>query len=134
MGLFGKKKPGGSRVVGFLSEADDAYMLAFQSRNIKPFTPYADPAVCNALLQEILSGEDRFFGSSKLRKREWKVTLDDGRVVQAVKCVSHTPVATGHGLSVALGDAISQTWDVRVDGQSQFKVIKIGRPKIDESD
>lgn len=134
MGLFGnKKKSGGSRVVSFLSEADDAYMLAFQSQNIKPFAPYADPAVCTAILQEIRSGEDRFFGSSKLRKREWKVTLDDGRVVQAVKCVSHTPVATGHGMSIALGDSVTQAWDVRVDGQSQFKVIKVGRPRVDET-
>ena len=49
MGLFGSKKTksvaGSSRVIGFLDKADDAYMLAFDSKNIKPFAPYADPAV-----------------------------------------------------------------------------------------
>ena len=130
MGLFGgkKKTSGGPRVIGFLCDADDAYMLAFDSKNIKPFAPYADPAVCNALLEEILSGEDRYFGSSKLRKREWKIVLDDGRVVQAVKSVSHTPVATGFGGSIDLGDTIEQEWDVEADGK-KYKVIKIGRPK-----
>ena len=72
MGWFGSKKnktaAGSSRVIGFLDKADDAYMLAFESKNIKPFTPYADPAVCTAVLQEILSGEDGYFGTSKLRK------------------------------------------------------------------
>lgn len=130
MGLFGgkKKTSGGPRVIGFLCDADDAYMLAFDSKNIKPFAPYADPAVCNALLEEILSGEDRYFGSSKLRRREWKIVLDDGRVVQAVKSVSHTPVATGFGGSIDLGDTIEQEWDVEADGK-KYKVIKIGRPK-----
>ncbi len=135
MGLFGKPKPkGGSRLVGFLSEADDAYMLAFEAKNIKPFVPYADPAVCTALLQEILSGEDRFFGSSKLRQREWKVTLDDGRVVQAVKSVSHAPISVGRGVSIPLGDSIKQVWDVRVEGKDAFKVIRVGRPERGESD
>lgn len=133
MGLFGKKKDkaGGSRVIGFLSDADDAYMLAFDSRNIKPFAPYADPAVCNALLQEILSGEDKFFGSSKLRKREWKIVLDDGRIVQAIKCVSHTPINAGRGVTIPLGEPIKQAWDVQVDGKNMFKVIHIGRAKVD---
>lgn len=137
MGLFGNKHKapgGGSRVVGFLSEADDAYMLAFDSKNIRPFAPYADPAVCNALLQEILSGEDRFFGSSKLRKREWKVVLDDGRTVQAVKCVSHAPISVGRGVSIPLGDTVKQAWDVQVDGRNTFKVIRIGRPVVDGED
>ncbi len=134
MGLFGRSKPkGGSRLIGFLSDADDAYMLAFEAKNIKPFAPYADPAVCTALLQEILSGEDRFFGSSKLRKREWKVTLDDGRVVQAVKCVSHAPISVGRGVSIPLGDSIKQVWDVRVEGKDAFKVIRVGRPEHGES-
>lgn len=129
MGLFGgKKKPaGGSRVIGFLDRADDAYMLAFESKNIKPFTPYADPAVCTAVLQEILSGEDRYFGTSKLRKRSWEVVLDDGRVVRAVKHVGHEAINCGRGLSIPLGDQISQVWDVTVDGVNQFKVVKIGR-------
>lgn len=134
MGLFGPKKAsGGNKVIGFLSDADDAYMLAFEAKNIKPFAPYADPAVCTALLQEILSGEDRFFGSSKLRKREWKITLDDGRVIQAVKSVSHAPVHAGKGISIPLGDHITQVWDVRVDGKNAFKVIRVGRPRTDEA-
>ena len=131
MGLFnwGKKsnKPGSNRVISFLSDADDAYMLAFQAKNIKPFAPYADPAVCSAVLKEILSGEDRYFGSSKLRKREWTITLDDGRVVSAVKTMSHEAINCGRGLFIPLGDRITQVWDVRVDGVNQFKVIQIGR-------
>lgn len=135
MGLFGSKKDkhsgAGSRIVGFLSDADDAYMLAFDSRNIKPFVPYADPAVCNALLQEILSGEETFFGSSKLRKREWQIVLDDGRVVQAIKRVSHAPINAGRGVTIPLGDTIEQAWDVKVDGKNAFKVIHIGRARVD---
>lgn len=130
MGLFGNKSrkvAGGSRVIGFLDKADDAYMLAFESKNIKPLTPYADPAVCTAVLQEILSGEDRYFGTSKLRKRSWEVVLDDGRVVQAVKRVGHEAINCGRGLSIPLGDKVTQAWDVSVDGVNQFKVIKIGR-------
>lgn len=129
MGLFGSKKKvaGSPSVIGFLDKADDAYMLAFASKNIKPFTPYADPAVCTAVLQEILSGEDRYFGTSKLRKRSWEVVLDDGRVVRAVKSVGHEAINCGHGLSIPLGDQVSQAWDVLVDGVNQFKVIKIGR-------
>lgn len=137
MGLFGRKKeqssqPGSGKLVGFLSDADDAYMLAFEARNIKPFAQYADPAVCTAILQEILSGEDRFFGVAKLRQREWKVTLDDGRTVQAIKLVSHKPVKVGRGVSIPLGDTIKQVWDVRVDGKNKFKVIRVGRPQLDE--
>lgn len=133
MGLFGSKKPaatGGGRVIGFLNKADDAYMLAFESKNIKPFTPYADPAVCNAVLQEVLSGEDHYFGAAKLRNRTWQVTLDDGRVVSAVKTVSHEAIKAGRGISIPLGDSVTQVWDVRVDGGPvQFKVIKIGKVK-----
>ena len=136
MGLFGSKKPkrsaGSSRVIGFLDKADDAYMLAFESKNIKPFAQYADPAVCTAVLQEILSGEDRYFGTSKLRKRSWEVVLNDGRVVRAVKRVGHEAINCGRGLSIPLGDQISQAWDVSVDGVNQFKVIRIGRAADDD--
>ena len=128
MGLFGRKKSSaGGKVIGFLDKADDAYMLAFRSKNIKPFAPYADSAVCTAVLQEILSGEDRYFGTSKLRKRSWEVVLDDGRTVRAVKSVSHDPINCGKGIRLPLGDQVSQAWDVTVDGVNQFKVIKIGR-------
>lgn len=132
MGLFGgKKKLGGPKVIGFLSDADDAYMLAFEAKNVAPFAPYADPAVCTALLQEILSGRETAFGSSKLRERDWSVVLDDGRLVQAVKSVSHKPIKAGNGISISLGDCIQQVWDVRVDGKDTFKVMHIGRPKKD---
>jgi len=131
MGLFGSKKKrdtaGGSKVIGFLNKADDAYMLAFESKNIKPFASYADPAVCTAVLQEILSGEDRYFGTSKLRKRSWDVVLDDGRVVRAIKSVGHEAINCGRGMSIPLGDQVQQVWDISVDGVNQFKVIKIGR-------
>lgn len=130
MALFGNRKnrkvpTAETRLIGFLEKADDAYMLAFESKNIKPFTPYADPAVCTAVLQEILSGEDRYFGTSKLRKRSWEVVLDDGRTVRAVKRVGHVAINCGRGVSVPLGDDISQAWDVSVDGVNQFKVIRI---------
>ena len=136
MGLFGSKKTksvaGSSRVIGFLDKADDAYMLAFDSKNIKPFAPYADPAVCTVVLQEILSGEDRYFGTSKLRKRSWEIVLDDGRTVRAVKHVGHEAINCGHGLSIPLGDQISQEWDVSVDGVRQFRVIRIRRASNDQ--
>jgi len=131
--LFGRKKTaGGPVLLGFLDKADDAYMLAFESKNIKPFVPFADPAVCTAVLQEILSGEDRYFGISKLRKRSWDIVLDDGRVVRAVKHVGHESINCGHGISIPLGDQLCQVWDVSVDGVNQFKVIKIGRADPDE--
>lgn len=132
MGLFGKRpaRTGSGRVLDFLNKADDAYMLVFESKNIKPLTSYADPAVCNAVLQEVLSGKDHYFGAAKLRKRTWQVTLDDGRVVSAVKTVSHEAIKAGRGVSIPLGDAISQVWDVRVDGgPTAFKVIRIGKVK-----
>lgn len=130
MSLFrrGKKY---TDVVGFLDQADNAYMLAFESRNIKPFTPYADPAVCTAVLKEVLSGEGKYFGASKLRKRVWEVVLDDGRVVRAVKHLSHVPINCGRGLTIPLGDSETQAWDVSVDGVNQFKVIRIGRVVTD---
>lgn len=139
MGLFGfgkkdaaPKVQGANKIVSFLNAADDAYMLAFDSKNIKPFAPYADPAVCAAVLQEVLSGEDRFFGTSKLRQRTWSIVLADGRQVTAVKTVGHEAVRCGHGLSIPLGDTIQQQWDIRVDGVHQFKVFKIGRAKLNE--
>ena len=123
MGLFGKKK---TTVVGFLDKADDAYMLAFESKNIKPFAPYADAAVCTAVLQEILSGEERYFGTAKKRKRSWEVVLDDGRKVRAIKCVCHEPIKCG-SINIKLGDDVVQAWEVHVNGVNQFKVVKIGR-------
>ena len=129
MGLFGRKKSAAksSRVVSFLDKADDAYMLSFESKNVKPLSVYADPAVCTAVLAEILSGEDRYFGASKLRKRSWEVLLDDGRKVRAIKHVGHESINCGHGMCIPLGDRETQVWDISVDGVDQFKVIKIGR-------
>ena len=133
MSLFSNRKQSDNNatVIGFLNKADDAYMLAFESKNIKPFTPYADPAVCTAVLSEILSGEERFFGTSKLRKRSWDVVLEDGRVVRAVKHVGHEAINCGHGVRIPLGDNECQAWDVSVDGVSTFKVIKIRRTAED---
>ena len=129
MSLFSKRNKNdcSSTVIGFLNKADDAYMLAFESKNIKPFTPYADAAVCTAVLSEILSGEDRYFGVSKLRKRSWDVVLADGRVVRSVKHVGHEAINCGHGVRIPLGDPMCQAWDVSVDGVNTFKVIKIRR-------
>lgn len=125
--MFGKSKKTETTLIGFLDQADDAYMLAFEAKNIKPFVPYADASVCTAVLQEILSGREHCFGAPKLRKRSWEVTLDDGRVVRAVKHVTHEPIKCGRGLSIPLGDPVQQAWDISVDNVPKFKVIKIRR-------
>lgn len=130
--MFGKSKKSKVTLIGFLDQADDAYMLAFESKNIKPFVPYADSTVCTAVLQEILSKKDQCFGASKLRKRSWEVVLDDGRIVKAMKHITHEPIKCGRGLSIPLGDPVSQAWDISVNDVPQFQVIKIRRVQ-DES-
>jgi hypothetical protein len=132
MRLFKKKHENPPTVISFLNKADDAYMLAFESKNIKPFAPFADPSVCTAVLQEIFSGKDQFFGASKLRKRSWAVTLNDGRVIRAIKHIGHIAINCGHGIFIPLGDKVCQAWDVSVNDVNQFKVIKIGRASENE--
>lgn len=118
---------GHTQLLQFLENADDAYILAFSSKNIRPLVPYADATVCNAVLCEILSGEDKSFGVAERRDRTWEVILNDGHVASIVKTLSHEPINCGRGMSITLGDNIKQTWDVSVGGDGTFKVLHIGR-------
>lgn len=122
--LFGKSSKK-TKLERFCDKADDARINAYQTRNISPFVPYADPAVCTQVLSKILSGEEKSFGASKLRKREWDVQLDDGQVAHVVKRVEHEPIKVGRGITIPLGDPEIQQWDVSTDKGENFKIIKI---------
>lgn len=126
MGLFNRSKNKEAQVVQFLNRADDAYILAHDSKNIRPFAPYADPAVCTKVLSKILSGEDKYFGTSKLRKREWDVQLDGTDVAHVVKRTGHEEIKVGRGITIPLGDPDVQCWDVSIADGKSFKIIRMG--------
>lgn len=120
------------RLKEFLNNADDAYMLAYATKNVTPMIPYADPAVCTALLQEILSGEEQYFGTSNLRNRKWSYVKMNGSTIQVVKELKHTPLSCGRNMAIALADAVDQFWDIRVDEDGSYKVTHIGEACLDE--
>lgn len=109
-----KKQQPVNRLVKFLENADDAYILAFKSKNIKPFVPFASPDVLNRTLEKINSRSPKCFGISKYRNREWTVKREEDSLVIVLKDVTHGDISLNNGIYFPIADDERQIWTVAV--------------------
>jgi hypothetical protein len=126
---FGKKdKPSGG-LIKFLEDAEDAYILAFKSKNIKPFTEFADSSVCTQIL-ELIFGDNRMnFGLKKYRERKWLVKEKTDKTITVIKEITHRDIDVGRGFSIPIADDVKQLWVVSVIGYNSYRIVKINRLK-----
>jgi len=120
-----KAKPKSSTLVNFLDCADDAYIMAFRAKNIKPFIPYANAEVCNRVLEEINSAELANFGTRRSRIRRWLVQESTDNSVIVLKEIFHKGISLGDGIEIPLADDVKQLWMVSIEQREDFKVVKL---------
>jgi hypothetical protein len=126
---FGKKdKPSGG-LVRFLEDAEDAYILAFKSKNIRPFTEFASSSVCTQILELILGSDERNFGLERYRERKWLVKEEKDNTVTILKEITHKDINIGRGMSITIADNVKQLWVVSVIGYNNYRIVKIEHAK-----
>jgi hypothetical protein len=126
---LGKKDKPSSGLIRFLENAEDAYILAFKSKNIKPLTEFVDNSVCTQILELIFGGEQLNFGLEKYRERKWLIKERTDKTITVIKEITHKNIDVGKGLSIPIADDVKQLWIVSVIGYNSYRIIKIERVK-----
>lgn len=126
-GLFkrNKKQSISSALETFLEEADDAYILAFKSKNIKPFTPFAEPEVCTKVLEKVFSEDELCFGIERYRIRTWLVQEKTDSTITVLKEVTHKNIQLGRGLEIPIADDVKQRWLVSILDGGCYRIVRI---------
>ena len=119
------KKPIKPSLVSFLDRADDAYILAFKSHNIQPFTPFASNALCNRVLEHVLDGSERNFGVDRYRVRTWEIQSKSSTSMTVLKEVTHKNISIGRGIEIPLAEDTSQVWFLNVLGNNKYEITNM---------
>lgn len=119
--LFGK--PAFSETVNeWLKRADDAYVRALESKDVRIFQPFCTVPMSRSIIDTINSGNIPYFGLPKYRKVQWVELSSE----QFEKILSHDHVKVNARVSVALGDDITEIWSL-VYVNNEYRVDDISR-------
>lgn len=109
--LFKKETKDDKDLFKFLDKADDAYMRAFETSDIRLFEPYASLPVLRHL-QEAMKVEDTYFGLARYRKRSWTVVNIEQETYTLQKLLRHDNIHVTATVFVPLGEDLSEIWTV----------------------
>lgn len=124
--MFGIRKRASSDIIRFLDQADDAYMLAYTSKDVREFAKYCTSEVLRELTEEVMSGKELYFGLKKYMHRSWCLEKDGDVIKVYFKDVTHDNVEVIHKIAIPVGDRISETWTLETSGKS-YIVTEIRR-------
>ena len=119
-----KREVGYKGLIDFLEEADDAYILSHQTKQISYFSRYACDSVCTDLLDLMRSQESKLFGTKSYRERTWSVLSEEGESILVKKELTHKHVKIRKGVHVAIGEDMKEHWRIRRVKDS-FTVMEI---------
>lgn len=125
MGLFGKRKDEPVGLVKFLTEADKALSLAYQTKRIQPLEAYVDQACARRVMERMRSNEKEYSGIDRYKHVNWSKQLGSGDSVKYIKSVTYDHVKLSQGVIAPVGIDYKEEWTV-IDGQSP-KVVDIRR-------
>ena len=124
--MFKLFKPKKSKVISFLEEADDAYILAYKTRDVKEFAKYATQPVVRELMESVLSADPIYFGLQRYRHRTWNLVEDGNTIYVYFKDVTHDNVEIVHKIAIPVADSISERWTLSKDN-NKYIVTDIRR-------
>lgn len=125
MFLF-KKKNKTNDIIKYLEKADDAYMTAFETRDVSEFSKYCTRDVLRQVKEMVMSGDDIYLGLDRYRHREWFLVKEGNTVKVYFKKITHDPVELVHKIAVAIADNISEEWTL-LDAPSGYVITEIRR-------
>lgn len=124
--FFFKKKHASSDVIKFLENADDAYMLAYTSKDVRSFEPYCTAKVLREVTEDVMSGKEVYFGLKKYMHRSWCLVKEDDIIKVYFKDVTHDNIEVIHKIAIPVGDRVSEEWTLEPSGKS-YVVTEIRR-------
>lgn len=107
-----KKKDKKASIIVFLNKADEAYILAHKSKDIRYFIPYCTPKLSYKIDEKIQKGEEILFGISKYRIRDWDIKEGD-KVCVAYKSLNHESIKLTKDIKIAVGDRLEEEWLIK---------------------
>lgn len=125
MGLFGKKSTSSGGTLSWLRKVDDAYNLAFQTKNISPMQAYVSRELAVSLIDKIRAGEKAYAGLDRYKHVEWFKKESSGDTTTYIKDVRYDHVKFSHGVVAAVGDDHKEKWVVQTS--PELCVLEIRR-------
>lgn len=113
MGLFGKKTASSGSTLSWLRKVDDAYNLAFQTKNISPIQGFVSRDLAVSLIDKIRAGEKAYAGLDRYKHVEWFKKESNGDITTYIKDVRYDHVKFSHGVVAAVGDDHKESWTVQ---------------------
>lgn len=113
-------------IIEYLEAADDAYMDAFETKDVSAFSKYCTRDVAYFVRDLVLSDTEQVFGLKRYRHREWCL-VSDGDVIRVYfKKITHDPVEVIHRIAIAIADDISEEWTLERQ-DSRYVITDIRR-------
>ncbi len=125
MGLFKKAKPKIDKgLIGWLEEANVAYVMALASRNPAIFMDYGTEDVLRELLIKINNEEEAYEGLLRYQHVEW--TPYEGKPLEFLKTTRYDHVQVSYGVSAPMGEDYAELWCLQNSGKC-YKVSSMRR-------
>lgn len=115
-------------IITFLEEADEAYIIAFKTKDVSTFSLYAESRLTRQIKEKVLSGSEIHFGIKRYRKREWTLIEEKDNKLIYDKLLTHDSVEFIHNICFPLGDSLHEIWEIDIK-DNKYKVSSIRRSR-----
>lgn len=101
-------------LLSFLNEADNAYMLAFETKATSRLRKWFGPNACIYITNAVHTDCFRFFATDKFRKTKWTNTGGDDVDFTLMKEVVFDTAKLSKGYNVKIGQDYTELWHILV--------------------
>lgn len=114
-----------ANLVALLDKMDESYIRSHQERNVTDsFFQYASDKVVSDVMDDIIYGEEKLFGTKKYRMRTWQILEDTGYFLTVRKLITHRHIKVNRSFNLSIGEDIDEIWRLRKEGNS-YRLIEI---------
>lgn len=110
MGLFGKKQDEPAGVIKFLTDADKALSLAYQTKAIQHLQPYVDRGCAIRVMERMRTHEKEYAGLDRYKHVSWSKKAGISNGVTFIKSVTYDHVKISHGVIAPVGVDYKEEW------------------------
>ena len=114
MGLFNRLglKPK-DRLIGFLSDADEAYTRAFSVKNVAGLENYFTRKALSKIMKRVRFSEKAYSGLERYKHVTWKKVSD----TVYIKMVTYDDVQISKGVKAPVGESFNEEWTMILSGE-----------------
>lgn len=114
-----------TKLLEFLNKASEAYIQSFTERQMKYLSKYVSDEVIRELLPTLKQDDILFIGTPKYRETVFTIIVDDNSTLKVKRELHHKNVELKRGIKMALGDDLTEIWEILRVSSEEFKIVSI---------